>query len=60
MFPDASNTYDSYAEACMVSGDYGKAIEYYNKSLELNPDNTNATTMLEEIDRRIESDATGR
>jgi hypothetical protein len=53
MFPDAFNTYDSYAEAWMVSGDYKKAIVYYNKSLELNPDNTNATRMLEEIDRRI-------
>jgi hypothetical protein len=53
MFPDAFNTYDSYAEAFMISGDYEKAVIYYNKSLELNPDNTNATRMLDEIDRRI-------
>ncbi|MFH1314429.1 MAG: alpha/beta hydrolase domain-containing protein [Candidatus Eisenbacteria bacterium] len=60
MFPDASNPYDSYAEACMVNGDYDKAITYYNKSLELNPDNTNATMMLDEIDRRIKAEETGR
>lgn len=53
MFPDAWNPYDSYAEACMVNGDYDEAIRYYNKSIELNPDNRNATTMLDEIDRRI-------
>jgi tetratricopeptide (TPR) repeat protein len=33
-FPDAPNPYDSYAEACMMSGDKQQAIEYYKKSLE--------------------------
>lgn len=41
-FPDSANAYDSLAEACMIKGDKNKAIEYYKKSLELNPDNTNA------------------
>jgi hypothetical protein len=54
MYPEAFNPYDSYAEAWMIRGDYEKAVRYYRKSLELNPDNTNATHMLEEIDRRMQ------
>ena len=41
-FPDSANAYDSLAEVFMIKGDKMKAIEYYGKSLELNPDNTNA------------------
>ncbi len=40
-YPDAFNTYDSYAEACMVDGDIELAIENYKKSVEINPDNLN-------------------
>jgi putative CocE/NonD family hydrolase len=40
-YPDAFNTYDSYAEACMVHGDVEAAIKYYKKSVKLNPDNIN-------------------
>jgi CubicO group peptidase (beta-lactamase class C family) len=48
-FPDAFNTWDSLAEGYMVSGDKESAIKYYKKSLELNPDNTNATQKLKEL-----------
>lgn len=49
-YPDAFNTYDSYAEACMLQGETELAIENYKKSVELNPDNVNGAryvTVLE-------------
>jgi CubicO group peptidase (beta-lactamase class C family) len=48
-FPEAFNTWDSLAEGFMVSGDKESAIKYYKKSLELNPDNTNAVQKLKEL-----------
>jgi tetratricopeptide (TPR) repeat protein len=47
--PESSNAYYSYAEALMKSGDVEGAIRNYKKSLELNPDNTNAREMLESL-----------
>jgi len=52
IFPESANTYDSYAEACMLNGDYDEAIENYNRSLELDPDNSNAVEMLNELSER--------
>ncbi len=49
VFPDAFNTWDSLAEAHMVLGNDEDAIRYYQRSLELNPDNTNAKTMITRI-----------
>jgi len=49
MYPNASNPYDSLAEAYMVQGDREAAIKNYRKSLELNPNNTNAVTMLKRL-----------
>jgi tetratricopeptide (TPR) repeat protein len=51
-FPEAFNTWDSLAEAYMVRGDDDLAIEYYRKSLELNPKNDNAVAMIERIQER--------
>lgn len=48
-YPDAFNTYDSYAEALMEKGDNEGAIENYKKSLELNPGNSNAVETLKEL-----------
>ncbi len=45
-YPESWNVYDSLGEAYMVRGDHDRAIELYRKSLELNPDNGNAVTML--------------
>ncbi len=45
-YPEAFNTYDSLAEAYMTAGSNELAITHYERSLELNPDNTNATAML--------------
>lgn len=48
-FPQAFNTWDSLAEGYMLDGDKESAIKYYKKSLELNPDNTNAVQKLKEL-----------
>jgi tetratricopeptide (TPR) repeat protein len=48
-YPDAFNTYDSLGEAYMVAGELELAIENYERSIALNPDNTNGKAMLERI-----------
>jgi len=52
VFPESFNVYDSYAEALMKSGDTENAIVNYQKSLALNPDNTNARDMLETLEKQ--------
>lgn len=49
LYPESFNVYDSYAEACMKMGEIDLAIENYTKSLELNPENNNATEKLKEL-----------
>jgi tetratricopeptide (TPR) repeat protein len=51
-YPQAYNVYDSLGEAYMVAGEREKAISNYERSLELNPQNTNAVEKLEELRRR--------
>ena len=48
-FPESANVWDSLAEAYMKAGDNDKAREYYRKSLELNPNNQNASEMLKQL-----------
>ncbi len=48
-FPEAFNPYDSYAEALMAEGDKEGAIKNYEKSLELNPGNTNGIDQLKKL-----------
>jgi 3-oxoadipate enol-lactonase len=48
-FPESANSYDSLGEAYMKNGDRELAIQNYNKSLELNPNNTNAAEMLKRL-----------
>jgi tetratricopeptide (TPR) repeat protein len=50
--PQSANAYDSLAEAYMKSGHDEKAILYYNKVLELDPDNENAKTMLNKLKKK--------
>jgi len=45
-YPEAFNPYDSLGEAYMAAGQNELAIANYQRSLELNPDNTNAVSML--------------
>jgi tetratricopeptide (TPR) repeat protein len=51
LFPESANVYDSLAEAYMKNGDKEEAIANYERSLELNPENTNAANMLEELEK---------
>ena len=44
--PNSANCYDSWAEASLKSGDKEKAIEYYKRALELNPDFDNPRNVL--------------
>lgn len=48
-YPLSSNVYDSLAEAYMRDGDKALAIENYEKSLKLNPGNTNAVDTLKKL-----------
>jgi CubicO group peptidase (beta-lactamase class C family) len=48
-YPDSANVYDSLAEAYMEKGEKDLAIKYYQKSLKLNPENTNAIEKLKEL-----------
>ena len=48
-YPQSFNAWDSLAEGYMVKGDKKNARKYYKKSLELNPQNTNATDKLKEL-----------
>jgi tetratricopeptide (TPR) repeat protein len=47
--PNAYNTWDSLAEAYMESGENETAILYYEKSLEINPDNENAKKQIKKM-----------
>ena len=57
VFPESSNLWDSLGEAYMTLGDHPKAIQHYEKSLELNPSNSNATAMIERM--KAESSSEG-
>jgi tetratricopeptide (TPR) repeat protein len=48
-YPESANAYDSYGEALLATGDTTGAVTNYQKSLELNPGNTNAVNVLEQL-----------
>ena len=48
-YPESANTYDSLGEGYMATGETALAIECYEKSLTLDPDNTNARQKLEQL-----------
>jgi len=48
-FPNSANAYDSLGEAYMKNGQTKLAIQNYEKSLKLNPKNTNAIKMLKKL-----------
>jgi CubicO group peptidase (beta-lactamase class C family) len=50
--PRSSNVWDSYAEALAAAGDTTAAIEYYQRSLELNSRNENARKMIKKLRNR--------
>lgn len=48
-FPESWNVYDSLGEAYLEQGDVRRAIELYERSLALNPDNQNGADLLARI-----------
>jgi len=52
-FPNDGNPYDSLGEAYLINEEYDLALRNYTKSLALNPKNTNAENMIEEINKAL-------
>ncbi len=52
LFPDSYLAYDSLGEVYMRKGDREKAIQNFEKSLELNPDNRNAAQQLKALQKK--------
>ena len=52
LFPDSFNAYDSYGEALLKSNRKEEAIEMYEKSIELNPENENGKKVLLELKQK--------
>ncbi|MCI0392800.1 MAG: serine hydrolase [Acidobacteria bacterium] len=48
-YPQSSNTYDSLGEAYMINGDRELAIKNYERSIQLDPNNTNGIEMLKKL-----------
>ena len=48
-YPGSFNVYDSLGEAYMAAGNKPEAIKNYEKSLKMNPANTNAEKMLKKL-----------
>ncbi|MDH4157108.1 MAG: MBL fold metallo-hydrolase [candidate division Zixibacteria bacterium] len=49
LYPASFNVYDSYGEALLAAGDTTRSIVNYGRSLELNPENTNAVEVLKRL-----------
>lgn len=49
LYPQSANVYDSLGEAYMLQGNDEQAIQNYERSLHLNPDNTNAKEMMKRL-----------
>lgn len=50
LYPNSANVYDSVAEAYAANGQRDLAIQNYKRSLELDPQNTNAIQQLKKLD----------
>jgi CubicO group peptidase (beta-lactamase class C family) len=48
-YPQSANVYDSYAEACLMNGDYKEAADNYLKAYELNPKNEGAKHLANQL-----------
>lgn len=53
LFPENSNLYDSLAETYMLNNEFKKSIEFYTKSLEMDPNNEGARQMLKTLEKKI-------
>ena len=52
-YPNSFNVFDSLGEGLMKAGNKNEAIANYKKSLELNPENSNAKQMLAQLEGRM-------
>lgn len=52
-YPASWNPYDCYAEACYKNKEYKASLYNYEKSLELNPSNSNAIKMIKRIKEKM-------
>jgi tetratricopeptide (TPR) repeat protein len=48
-FPNSANAYDSMGEAYLQAKDSTKALQFYEKSLQMNPDNFFAEDVIQKI-----------
>jgi cytochrome c-type biogenesis protein CcmH/NrfG len=48
-YPNSGNVYDSLGEAYMRAGQTDMAIQNYENSLQLDPENENAVTLLKRL-----------
>ncbi|MBZ0180734.1 MAG: serine hydrolase [Melioribacteraceae bacterium] len=55
-YPASANVYDSLGEAYMLKGENDKAIEFYTKSIEINPANENGKRMLKKLGVELTED----
>lgn len=49
LYPNSSNVYDSYAEASLILGETDIALENYQKSYSMDPNNINAKNIIEDL-----------
>ena len=50
LYPNSANLWDSLAEGYLHIGNHKKAIQSFEKSLQLNPENQNAINRLKELE----------
>jgi glyoxylase-like metal-dependent hydrolase (beta-lactamase superfamily II) len=55
LHPGSWNAYDSLAEAYYEKGDKQKALKFYQKSLELNPNSENGKKFIERIEQELKN-----
>jgi len=51
-FPESWQAYDALGETYIMKGDTKQAIQSFKKSVELNPQNTNAIEMLKKLEKK--------
>jgi predicted alpha/beta superfamily hydrolase len=54
-YPTSDNVYDSMGELLALKGDTTGAIENYEKSLNINPENTNAKNMIKKMKEKFKN-----
>ena len=53
LHPQSANVYDSYAEACLKLGDKEEALRYYKRTLAMQPRNSNAERIVDELEKEF-------